>query len=197
MIELLKRLFGRRSTPVAAAPNPTPATARPAAPKKVVTKSRLVGAGAAGAALMALVTGEALRWESLETVAYKDVVGIWTACIGETKGIKPGMRFTEAQCHSMFSERIVEFEMGMRKCLTAPDTIPAKTYAAFLVATYNIGTGGFCGSSMARRANAGDLRGACDALLMWNKGGNPKRVIRGLTNRRQAERKLCLEGLPS
>ncbi len=46
---------------------------------------------------------------------------------------------------------------------------------------------------MARRLNAGDIRGACDALLAWNKAGG--RVVQGLTNRRQDERRLCLEGL--
>ncbi|MBC6716904.1 lysozyme [Aurantimonas sp. DM33-3] len=186
LADLFRRLFSR-STPVSV-PRPT------AAPRSK-TRSRLIGGGAAAAALLALVTTEALHWESLETTAYRDVVGVWTICIGETKGVRPGMRFTADECKSKFATRIVEFEADMRRCLSAPDAIPGKTYAAFLLATYNIGGGNFCKSSMARRANAGDLRGACDALLMWNKGGQPLRVIRGLTNRRQAERKLCLEGL--
>jgi len=46
---------------------------------------------------------------------------------------------------------------------------------------------------MARKANAGDLRGACDALLLWNKAGG--QVVRGLDRRRQAERALCLRGV--
>jgi lysozyme len=50
---------------------------------------------------------------------------------------------------------------------------------------------------MSRRALAGDLRGACDALLMWTKArGNGRLVVvRGLVNRRNAERALCLRGL--
>ncbi|MGO7237622.1 glycoside hydrolase family protein [Rhizobium brockwellii] len=31
-----------------------------------------------------------------------------------------------------------------------------------------MGTGGFCGSTVARKLNAGDIRGACDAFLMWD-----------------------------
>ena len=46
---------------------------------------------------------------------------------------------------------------------------------------------------MSRRAMAGDLPGACDALLMWNKAGG--KVVKGLTKRREAERALCLDGL--
>lgn len=132
--------------------------------------------------------------EGLRLIAYQDVVGVWTACHGETKGIKRGMRFTREQCDSMFIGSLTEHEAGMRKCLAAPDRIPDKSYIAFTSVTYNIGVGGFCGSTMARRLNAGDMRGACDAMMMWVKGGKPLRTIQGLVNRREKERALCLEG---
>jgi lysozyme len=44
-----------------------------------------------------------------------------------------------------------------------------------------------------RRFDAGDRRGACDAFLMWNKAGG--HAVAGLTNRRRAERALCLKGI--
>jgi hypothetical protein len=56
-----------------------------------------------------------------------------------------------------------------------------------------VGSAGFCGSSAARRLNAGDYRGACDGLLSWNRAQG--RVVKGLVNRRNAERNLCLEGV--
>ena len=157
-------------------------------------RSRLV-AGATGAitAIGVATIGVVGPWEGLRLVAYQDVVGVWTACYGETKGIKPGMRFSEEACDVMFIGSLTEHEAGMRQCLKAPDALPDKTYVAFVSVTYNIGTGAFCGSSMARRANAGDLVGACEALTAWNKAGG--KVVQGLTNRRIAERKLCLEGL--
>jgi len=132
--------------------------------------------------------------EGLRLVAYQDVVGVWTACYGETEGIKKGMRFTREQCDSMFIGSLTEHEAGMRKCLAAPDALPDKSYIAFVSVTYNIGVGGFCGSTMARRLNAGDVRGACDAMMMWVKGGDPLRTIQGLVNRREKERALCIEG---
>jgi lysozyme len=156
-------------------------------------RTRLVGLGAALTGAGALAVSLVGNFEGLRLVAYQDVVGVWTACYGETKGIKPGMKFTREQCDVMFVERLQEFETGMRRCLTSPDALPDKTYVSFLSVTYNIGVGGWCGSSMVKRANAGNLTGACDALLMWNKAGG--RVVKGLTNRRQAERKLCLQGL--
>jgi len=145
----------------------------------------------------AAITGVAVAliggFEGLRLNSYPDVVHVWTACYGETKGIRPGMRFTKPECDAMFANRLAEFETGMRACLNAPDSIQDKPYVAFLSLSYNIGTGAFCKSSVARLANSGDMRGACDALLKFNRAGGV--VWSGLTKRRQAERKLCLEGL--
>lgn len=81
----------------------------------------------------------------------------------------------------------------MRKCLSNPDAIPDKPYVAFLSLSYNIGTAGFCRSSLPRYINAGDIRTACNLLPAFNRAGG--RVVQGLVNRRRAEQKLCLEGL--
>lgn len=132
-------------------------------------------------------------YEGLRLYSYQDVIGVWTYCYGETKNAKPGMKFTKAQCDHIFVERLEEFETGMRACLAKPDSIPDKPYVAFLSLTYNIGTTGFCKSSIARKANAGDLRGACDALLLYNRAGG--KVVKGLVKRRESERKMCMEGL--
>lgn len=132
-------------------------------------------------------------WEGLRLYAYKDVVGVWTACYGETKGIKPGMRFTKEQCDEMFLGGLERHERALRRCLDAPDQVPEKTYVAFLSLAYNIGEGGFCRSSVVKRWNRGDQYGSCNAILMWNKAGG--RVVQGLVNRRRAERVLCIDGL--
>jgi len=147
------------------------------------------------AGLMAAAVALVGAWEGLRTVAYPDRLagGIPTVCFGETRGVKLGDSYTVDECKVMLGDAIVEFEAGMRKCLTRPDAIPDKPYVAFLSLSYNIGTGAFCRSTVARRANAGDLRGACDAITMWNRAGG--KVVQGLVNRRAAERKLCLEGL--
>ncbi len=152
-------------------------------------RTALKGLTAAGV----LAVGTIGAYEGLRLKSYPDVIGIWTVCYGETKGIKPGMKFTKAQCDNMFADRLEEFETGMRKCLIAPDSVPIKPYVAFLSLTYNIGQAGFCRSTVARRINSGDLRGACEALTLYNRAGG--KVVKGLVIRRASERKLCLEGL--
>lgn len=56
--------------------------------------------------------------------------------------------------------------------------------------TYNIGINGFAGSSVLRNIKAGNKQAAADAFLPWNKSGG--KVVQGLINRRNAERKLFL-----
>lgn len=148
-----------------------------------------IGLTAAGALAVAVVGG----YEGLRTKAYRDVIGIPTVCFGETRGVKMGDSYTVDECKAMLGDGLVEFEQGMRKCLADPDKIPDKPYVAFLSLSYNIGTGAFCKSTVARKANASDLRGACDAILVWNKAGG--RVIAGLDRRRKEERALCVSGL--
>ncbi|RLL62869.1 lysozyme [Sinirhodobacter hankyongi] len=142
-------------------------------------------------AVLALAAAVITPFEGRELRAYRDIVGVWTICDGDTQGVRPGQVATPAECDSRLATRVAQFEREIRPCL--PAELPDPTRAAFISAAYNIGSGAFCGSSMARRARAGDLRGACDALRLWNRAGG--QVVRGLVRRREAERDLCLSGL--
>ncbi|MEO3997168.1 lysozyme [Mesorhizobium sp. CAU 1732] len=154
--------------------------------------SKIKTAAGALTALGILAAAFVGGWEGKRNAAYQDIVGVWTVCYGETRGVKRGDRYTDAECTAMLGQGLAEFETGMRKCLKAPDAIPGKSYAMFLSLSYNIGTGAFCRSTVARRANAGDIVGACNAIPLWNKAGG--RVVKGLVNRRAAEQRICLEG---
>lgn len=138
-----------------------------------------------------IATPLVLSFEGWELRAYEDVVNVYTACGGITEGVRAGQVFSETECRTKTATAIVQHAIAIGPCL--PSDIPETTRGAFVSAAYNIGVGAFCRSSMSRRAMAGDLPGACDALLMWNRAGG--REVRGLTRRREAERALCLEGL--
>jgi lysozyme len=150
--------------------------------------SRLKKSAAVGAAAIALVAG----WEGLRTKAYLDAVKVPTVCFGETRGVKLGDSYTAQQCKTMLGNRLVEFEMGMRKCLRNPDTIPDGPYIAALSLSYNIGTGAFCRSSVRKLLDAGQIRQACDAFRNFTRAGGMR--LQGLVNRREAERAMCLKG---
>lgn len=151
----------------------------------------MAGAGAGAALLLAMATTTVGNFEGLRTTAYRDVIGVPTACYGETRGIRMGMRFTKSQCDAMLLKRLDEFGDKMEACITRP--LGDDAYVAFLSLGYNIGSGALCRSSAVRLYNAGERRSACRAFMLYNKAGG--RVLPALTRRRAAERDLCLKGI--
>lgn len=124
--------------------------------------------------------------------AYRDLVGVLTVCDGDTKNVRPGMVETRAGCQARLERQLVAHATPVLKCVPGLRGRDNQLVASVSLA-YNIGTAGFCRSTAARRFNAGDWRGGCNAFLMWNKAGG--RTIRGLVLRRERERALCLRGL--
>lgn len=161
----------------------TPKPAPIQAPGKK-TLAAIMGGVAAAAALMASLTA----LEGKKNVGYLDIVKVPTACRGTTKGAVVGRVYTDAQCDEMDGEGAIEHASGVLRC--TPKLTPNQLQAATLLA-YNIGVGGYCRSTVAKRFNAGDGRGACDAFRLWNKAGG--RVIPGLVRRREYERAICLK----
>lgn len=156
-----------------------------------------IGIGATAVAVLAGAATFVAGWEGFYPKTYRDIVGVATVCYGETEAqaVALGRKraYTKQECTDMLAKSLVAYDEGMKACLDPPRPITANMHKAFISVTYNIGVHGFCRSGMVRRANAGDFKGACDALLAWNRAGG--RVVKGLVNRRNAERKLCLEGL--
>ncbi len=136
------------------------------------------------------------RWEGLRLQAYRDIVGVWTVCYGETKGVKPGDAYTKAECEAMLAREILSYRVGLHRYFNEAalsTRLPVGRDVAFVSLAYNVGTAGAGRSTAVRRLNGGDVPGACEALTWWNKAGG--RVLRGLVNRRSEEREMCLEGV--
>lgn len=149
----------------------------------------------AGAAVMAAAAAFVAPWEGLYTTPYRDLVGVLTVCYGETEGVKATDRYTPVQCRDMLAKKLPRYYSEISACW-GPEVEAKLTdnmRIAFTSGAYNFGSGAFCKSSMVTRLKLGDFKGACDALLLYNRAGG--HVVRGLVNRRNAERKLCREGL--
>jgi lysozyme len=157
---------------------------------KVKSKPTAITGAAAAIALALPLVGE---FEGLRTVAYLDIVNVPTVCFGETKGVKLGDEYSVDQCNAMLAGRLVEFEDKIKACVPSYAALPARTQAALISLSYNIGSGGFCGSTLVKKLNAGDIEGACNQFPRWNRAGG--KVVRGLTIRRAKEQALCLEGI--
>jgi lysozyme len=160
-----------------------------------MSKARLVITGAAGlAAAVSLAAPTVMRWEGLALDPYVDLAGVKTVCWGETANIQD-RRHTRAECDAKLNRSLTKHARPILACL--PETAPLGVKAAFSSFGYNVGVTAACNSTAAKKARAGDYRGACDGLLAWNKArvNGVLKPIKGLTKRRQDERALCLSGL--
>lgn len=147
--------------------------------------ARIVGGTLAGA--LAIASGLVVKWEGTRYHAYQDPIGVWTICEGHTRGIKAGDTATPEQCAQYREQDMLEAATSVARCIYAPMT--EGQFAALVDATYNLGPRVVCGSTLQRKANAGDMPGACAELARWiNAGGRP---MRGLVLRRSDERAMC------
>lgn len=110
--------------------------------------------------------------EGCRTTAYKDSVGVWTIGYGHTSAAGPptvtsGLTITKEEAKNIFRRDVATFEAAVDKAITKP--MIQHEADAYVSMAYNIGAGGFSGSTTVKKFNAGDKAGAAEAMLMWNK----------------------------
>lgn len=135
------------------------------------------------------------KHEALRLKAYKPTPNdVWTIGYGHTRGVKPGMVITEAQAEQFLKEDLAWVERSIAQNVRVP--LNQNQYDALASLIFNIGAGGFQGSSVLRHLNEKNYQAAADSFLKWNKQRNLKtgklEVLNGLTKRREEERKLFL-----
>lgn len=138
------------------------------------------------------------KWEGLMLDAYQDQAGVWTIGYGTTSatGVKvtKGMRITKEKAEELLERELEKLALQVMRKVSVD--INDNELSALLSFAYNVGIGNFSKSSVLKRLNAGDRKGAADAFLMWNKITDPKTkrkvVSQGLMNRRHSERALFL-----
>ena len=140
-----------------------------------------------GATAVALVVPVVTYYEGKVNRTYVDPVGVLTSCYGHTgPELKPGQTFTDEQCLAQLEADLTKHAIAL-DCVRVPLTDGQK--AAFLSFAFNVGNGAFCSSTLVRKANTGDMRGACSELSKWVYAGGKQ--LPGLVRRRAAERALC------
>jgi lysozyme len=149
-----------------------------------------------GAALAAAIGG-LYQLEGLELTAYRDIAGVPTICAGTTGGVRMGQTATPQQCWDMTVRDYQKHEKSVLKGITVPLNVNQQTALTFFC--YNVGDSACMDSTAFRKINAGDYRGGCQAMALFNKVTvkGRKVVSKGLINRRSAEVNLCLAPLSS
>lgn len=130
-------------------------------------------------------------FEGCSLKAYKDIVGVWTIGYGETLGVHEGMVWTQEQADNQLRQRAGHFLLKTLKACPQLHLESDQRVIACASLAYNIGTGAFSVSSVCRNTKRRQYQSAANSFWLWNKAGG--RVVRGLTIRRDAERRKYLE----
>lgn len=146
----------------------------------------LIAASVAGSVSIAGVLIQSQ--EGIKYTTYLDPVGIPTVCAGVTgPDVKMGKTYTKQECDALLYKH-------MQPAIKAVDEsvkVKLNDYqkAALYSFTYNTGVGAFKSSTLLKKLNAGNTKGACDELRRWTYAGGKQ--WKGLVTRREIERELC------
>lgn len=169
---------------------------------------------ALGASSVIAVSGVYLvePWEGSSNQAYKDMVGVPTLCHGYTVGVKMGDYKTDEECEEILAKELTHFNTQMKKSVKVP--LPEHMEVAYTSLVWNIGVGAWNSSTLLKKLNNKEYAEACKQILRWNKStfnrvgalkqqkngetctqlsnGYYSCTVKGLTNRREAEYKVCM-----
>jgi lysozyme len=159
-------------------------------------RSKSKFASAAGGAA-ALAIGFLIAKEGIEYDSYVDVAGVKTICVGHTgPEVELGQKASQQICEDLLSADLDPVWAAEDKYIVHVEKLPAWTRAAVASFTFNVGVPTLKSSSVLRNLNLGKIAEACNALLLYTKARAAPQgalvVVRGLVNRRVAERQLCL-----
>lgn len=125
------------------------------------------------------------QFEAFRAHAYRDAVGIWTIGYGWAQGVKPGDTMTEAEADQRLRQYIAQsIEPDLRRDVRV--ALTQGQFDALVDLEYNLGTSKLDASTLLRKLNAGDYKGAAAEFPRWVHAGDL--ILAGLVHRRIVER---------
>lgn len=132
------------------------------------------------------------QFEGLKLDAYPDPAtggDPWTIGYGHTgKEVVPGLIITPKQAEELLCKDLVSCRESIDKLVTVP--INPNQCAALISFVFNLGPQNLKISTLLKLLNQSKFKEAAEEFPKWNKAN--KKVMAGLTRRRQAEKELFL-----
>ena len=131
------------------------------------------------------------REEGERLTAYADIIGVWTIGVGHTgtvdgKPVAKGMVISADKSQELLSADLSKFESAITRLVKVP--LKQYEFDALVSLVFNIGETNFARSTLLKKLNANDFKGAAEQFLAWkNAGGRP---VQGLLNRRKREKDM-------
>lgn len=133
------------------------------------------------------------KYEGFRGRPYQCSAGVWTIGYGSTyyeSGVK--VKYNDDQITIARAEQLLantlakDFEPAIAKLVKVE--LAQNEFDALASFVYNLGAANLAGSTLLKKLNAGDKKGAAAEFEKWTKAGG--QVLRGLVRRRADERKL-------
>ena len=125
------------------------------------------------------------KHEGLRLKAYLPTPNdVWTIGYGHTRDVRPGQVISQSQAEDFLRQDLDWVENSLNKSVKVP--LKQNQYDALASLVYNIGATNFQSSTLLRKLNTGDYKGASEQFLVWNK--QKGRTLKGLVKRRQEEK---------
>ena len=123
-------------------------------------------------------------------------IGWGTILYPDGQPVKRGDVITQERADALLAWEVAEKAEAVRRLVRVP--VNADQFAALVSFAYNVGQDedadtiaeGLGDSSILKKLNAGDYKGAADEFLKWTRAGG--KVLPGLVRRRKSERNLFL-----
>lgn len=136
-------------------------------------------------------------FEGLETVSYKPLPTEKHFTIGYGHygpDVKEGQHITKDAAELLLTEDLAKVAKQVEEALDGVQVNQCQ-FDALCSFTFNLGASKFKSSTLLKKLRAGDIKGAANEFLKWDKARNESGQLvslKGLTLRRQAERRLFL-----
>ncbi|MGN8006517.1 lysozyme [Acinetobacter sp. 22301] len=133
------------------------------------------------------------NFEGLRLSAYDDGVGVWSIGYGTTRypnglSVQKGDTCTLEQAKAYMQHDLKIFERAVNGAVKVP--LKQNQFDALVSLSYNIGAGAFKKSTLLKKLNSGDYKGAANQFDVWVNAGGKR--LAGLVRRRALEKKLFL-----
>lgn len=122
------------------------------------------------------------KYEGVRLSAYKDAAGIWTIGYGHTKGVKAGMRITQAQADAFLKQDCVAAEKNVSK-FDGKYHWNQNQFDAMVSFAFNVGSIDQLTANGTRT-----IQQISSKITAYNKAGG--KVLGGLVRRRREEKAL-------
>jgi lysozyme len=128
--------------------------------------------------------------EGCQRVPYVCPAGVLTDGIGNTDGVKPGVRKSDAQIAADWENNILQAESCVNKYANGKKLNQGQ-FDAVTSITFNAGCGQMQKSTMYRMFRDEKFTEACNQFPRWSYGSGKK--LPGLVTRREKEKAMCMQ----